>query len=96
MVHQSINYPVRQRVLLVDQNSQENRVGAAVLHLSEFQHARAGMEIRHRISRYHRGHDDGLSQGACAALRKFGRKNYIRPIKDNPESDRVSANPEAD
>ncbi len=66
---------VRQRVLLVEENAQEYRAGAAVVHLGDLVHRRGGVDDRDRVLRDDAADDYGLPQRAVSSLsRKGGTK----------------------
>ncbi len=56
--NERVDDPKWKRVLLVDQNSQEQRIGAAVVHFRDSQHRRRRVQHRNRTLGQH-GSDDG-------------------------------------
>ena len=64
----SVNHPVRERVLLIQEYAEEDGVGPGVLHFGDLEHARARMEDGDRVLGEDGADDDGLSEGAITGL----------------------------
>ncbi|RNA30906.1 hypothetical protein BpHYR1_017137 [Brachionus plicatilis] len=68
VVDNGIHHPVRQSVLLVQENADKNRIGARVLHLGNFEQSSGRVEHGNGAFGHYAADDDGLSERTIPGL----------------------------
>jgi len=64
-----VDHSERQGVFLIEEDAEEDGIGAAVVHFGQFGDGGGWMQHRDRTAPDHRSYDDGFSQRARSALR---------------------------